>query len=354
MTPRERWQAMIDGRPMDRVPCDYWGTAEITRQLLADLQCRTEREMWDALGIDKCIFLAPPHPRATEDTWHMPSLFSIWNVETIRIPYLDGLGYYEEAVNPPFAEFTSPADLDAFPWPRPEDWDFSGYREQCLQWRDHPIVGASYEPFYQYCRLRGMDRALEDLVMNPELFDAAMERFYHLYSSLASKALDIAGDLITFIYVAEDLGTQSSLLMSPTVFRRRIKPWLKKMIDLVHARGALAFHHDDGAIRPVLPDLLEIGIDVLNPIQWRCKGMEREALAADFGRSLIFHGGVDNQHTLPFGTPEDVKQQVRDNIRIFRECKGYVVAPCHNIQANTPTANVVAMYQAVHEHGQRD
>jgi uroporphyrinogen decarboxylase len=124
------------------------------------------------------------------------------------------------------------------------------------------------------------------------------------------------------------------------------------MVKVAHARGKLAFHHDDGAIRPVIGDLIGIGIDVLNPIQWRSKGMEREGLARDFGGRLVFHGGIDNQHTLPFGSPDDVRREVADNIRIFRECKGYVVAPCHNLQANTPTENVVALYEAVAEHGQ--
>jgi uroporphyrinogen decarboxylase len=110
-------------------------------------------------------------------------------------------------------------------------------------------------------------------------------------------------------------------------------------------------HHDDGAIRPLLPELIEIGIDVLNPVQWRCRGMEREGLARDFGRSLVFHGAVDNQQTLPFGTPEDVRREVADNIRIFKDCRGYIVAPCHNIQPNTPTANILALYDAVCEFG---
>jgi uroporphyrinogen decarboxylase len=135
--------------------------------------------------------------------------------------------------------------------------------------------------------------------------------------------------------------------MSPRAFRRFIKPWLKRMIDLAHTRGARVFHHDDGAIRPLLPDLIEMGIDVLNPIQWRCRGMNRESLAADFGSSVVFHGGVDNQFTLPFGKPEDVREQVLENIRIFG--RGHIVSPCHYIQVNTPTENVVAMYRAVHE-----
>lgn len=348
MTPRERWRALLDGRRPDRVPCDYWATAETTRRLLADLGCRTEAELWRALDIDKCIFLAPTNPNAAEDTWHIPSQFSVWHVETISIPYLDGLGSYQEAVNPPLANVSSPAELDAFPWPRAEDWDVSALPAQCDQWRDYPIVSAAYEPFYTYSRLRGMDRALEDLAVNPELVDAAMERIFEIHAGIANRVLDACGDRIDFLYVAEDLGTQQSLLMSPKAFRRSVKPWLKRMIDLAHSRGVHAFHHDDGAIRALLPDLIEIGIDLLNPIQWRCRGMDRQSLAADFGDKLVFHGGVDNQYTLPFGAPEDVRRQVRENIEIFSNCKGYIVCPCHNIQANTPTANIVALYEAVH------
>lgn len=156
---------------------------------------------------------------------------------------------------------------------------------------------------------------------------------------------------IDFVCIAEDLGTQNSLLVSPRAFRRSIKPWLSRMIERVHARGVRVFHHDDGAIRPLIPELIEIGIDLLNPIQWRCRGMDRESLARDFGSALVFHGGIDNQHTMPFGSPADVREQVRENIELFRNCKGYVVCPRHNLQVNTPVANVVAIYEAVAEYG---
>lgn len=347
MTAKQRWKAFFRGERPDRIPCDYWGTAEVTARLLADLQCRSEAEMWKALEIDKCVFLAPEHPRAKEDTWHIPSLFSVWNIKTALIPYLDGMGTYEEAVDPPLRNATTLAEVDRFPWPSADDWNYSRLRDECMKWKEYPIVGASYEPFYLYCRLRGMDRALEDVVAAPEFVNAVMERIFDIHAGIVRRVLDAAGDLVDFIYVAEDLGTQQSLLMSPAAFRRSIKPWLAKMIDLAHARGALVFHHDDGAIRPLLPDLVEIGIDVLNPVQWRCRGMEREALAAQFGSSLVFHGGIDNQHTLPFGTPEEVRRQVLENVRIFGNGKGYVVCPCHNLQVNTPTANIVAMYEAV-------
>ena len=107
----------------------------------------------------------------------------------------------------------------------------------------------------------------------------------------------------------------------------------------------IAIVDDDGAIRPLIPDLLDIGIDVLNPIQWRCRGMDRAALARDFGSRVVFHGGVDNQQTLPFGSPADIAREVKENLAIFSACKGYIVAPCHNIQNVSPVENVLAMYE---------
>jgi uroporphyrinogen decarboxylase len=351
MTPRERWLALLDGKRPDRVPCDYWATAEVTRRLLGELGCRSERELWEALDIDKCIFLAPRHLRAKEDTWHIPSLFSVWNIETALVPYMDGLGVYEEAVNPPLAQVRERCELESFPWPCAEDWDTSQLRDECLQWRDYPIVGASYEPFYLYCRLRGMDQALEDLLVNPDIVDAAMERIFEIHAGIVRRTMKAAGDLIDFIYVAEDLGTQQSLLMSPAAFRRFIRPWLARMVEIAQGLGARVFHHDDGAIYPLLPDLVEIGIDLLNPVQWRCRGMDRRMLAREFGGALVFHGGIDNQRTLPFGSPQDVRREVAENIEIFRQAKGYIIAPCHNLQANTPTENIIALYDAVKEFG---
>jgi uroporphyrinogen decarboxylase len=352
MTPRERWLAVLSGKGPDRVPCDYSATDEVTARLLRELGCASERELWQRLGIDKCIQLAATHPLAKEDTWHTQSLYSVWHIETVKVSYGEGLGVYEEVVSHPLAQAETATEVERFDWPDPEVWDVSRIRAQCEEWRGYPIVGGCYEPFYLYCRLRGMEQALADLILRPEIVEAGMERIYFIHESIIRRTLDEAGDLIDLVYVAEDLGTQESLLMSPQSFRRFIKPWLARMIELVHSYGVKAFHHDDGAIRPLLPELLEIGIDILNPVQWRCRGMEREGLARDFGPSVVFHGAMDNQQTLPFGTPADVRQEVADNIRIFRDCKGYIVAPCHNIQPNTPTENILALYDAVREFGQ--
>ncbi len=120
---------------------------------------------------------------------------------------------------------------------------------------------------------------------------------------------------------------------------------------MVHQAGAFVFHHNDGGIRRIIPDMIEAGIDVLNPIQWRCGGMEREGLKRDFGGRLVFHGGVDNQRTLPFGSVDDVRREVEDNLRILGEGGGYILAPCHNIQAVSPPENIVALYETGHASG---
>jgi uroporphyrinogen decarboxylase len=149
------------------------------------------------------------------------------------------------------------------------------------------------------------------------------------------------------------MGGQSDLLLSPAHIRQFLLPGMKRMIALSHQAGVSVFHHNDGNCRRILPELVEAGIDLLNPIQWRTPGMDRESLKAEFGERLIFHGGMDNQQTLPFGTVADVRREVEDSLRLLGKGGGYILAPCHNIQAITPPENIVAMYEACRELGQQ-
>ena len=135
------------------------------------------------------------------------------------------------------------------------------------------------------------------------------------------------------------------MIYSPAQIREFFLPLHKKMIDMMHSFGAKVMWHTDGAARDIIPDLIETGVDILDPVQWRCPGMEREGLVRDFGEKLVFHGSIDNQQTLPFGTADDVRAEVRENFNVFGRYGGYVMGPCHNIQTVSPPENAVAMYE---------
>jgi len=151
--------------------------------------------------------------------------------------------------------------------------------------------------------------------------------------------------------VAEDVGSQEGLIVSLKHIEEFFLPHMKRMIDLVHQGGGYVFHHSDGSPRKNIPNMVRIGIDVLDPVQWRCKGMEREGLARDFGDKLVFHGAMDNQFTLVRGSVADVRREAEENIRLFGRRGGYILGPCHNIQVVSPPENIVAMYEAGYEYG---
>jgi uroporphyrinogen decarboxylase len=156
---------------------------------------------------------------------------------------------------------------------------------------------------------------------------------------------------VTLTYVAEDMGGQNDLMISPAHIREFLLPGMKRMIDLAHEAGACVFHHNDGNCRRIIPDMINAGIDILNPIQWWNTGLDRMELKREFGSKVIFHGAMDNQNTLPFGSREDVRREVGENLDVLGKGGGYILAPCHNIQPITPVANIIAMYEAGYELG---
>lgn len=344
MTPRERWQAVLERGKPDRIPMDIWITPQASENL-----CR-------ALGCDFDGFLRQYQidvPLTVAGRYVGRPLAGGENEFGLRRKVVvHGTGSYDEVVNHPLAGFESVEEIEAnYRWPSPDDWDYSHLPEAIRGNEDRPIRGGGSEPFLLYKHLRGDEQALMDLVLNPEIVDYCLGKLFDLAYESTRRIFETIPGQVMITYVAEDLGGQKSLLYSPAHIRRFLFPGMKRMIDLTREHGSWVFHHSDGSIRDILPALIELGIQVLNPIQWRCPGMERGALKRDFGEDLIFHGGVDNQETLPFGTPDDVRREVEENIRILGAGGGYILAPCHNIQDNTPPENIVALYEAGLEHG---
>ena len=368
MTPRERWQAALKHRAADRVPTDYWATPEFSAKLIrrlgfshkpeaelgADLKLplsdnNTEpsegfaalRRALADLGVDFTVKLAPRY--AGPDLAPGCDEFGCRHRE---VRY--GTGSYDETVSHPLAGLDSVEAIErSDKWPEPEWWDYGTIAAQARDWTHHPIQCGGSEPFMVYKDLRGEEQAYIDLRRHRDIVHYCMDRLFDLAWQKTRHMLEqLPPGLLLLCYVAEDMGFQSGLMISPADIREFLLPGMRRMVELARKHAALVFHHNDGAIAEVLPDLVALGIDILNPVQWRAGGMDRGRLKADYGDRLVFHGAMDNQQTLPFGSVEAVRTEVRDNIRLLGASGGYILAPCHNIQPITPVDNVIAMYEA--------
>ncbi len=345
MTPRERWLAVLQQQNPDRVPMDYWATPEASQKIMKHLGCSNEREMLQKMHVDFPVEVKPSYSGPS-----IPSGYDEFGCRYEMVNY--GTGEYEECVFHPLAQYSRVKDIQrSYTWPDPDWWDYSRIKDQLAGNEEYPIHGGHCEPFLAYKKLRGEEQSYLDLVMNPEIVHYCLDKLFHLAYENIRRIHEQAPGQVMFSYVAEDMGSQNDLLYSPAHIREFLLPRMKKAVELVHQADAYAFHHNDGSIRRILPDLIQIGIDILNPIQWRCKNMDRAELKREFGDKVILHGAMDNQVTLAFGSVDDVKKEVLDNLRILGEGGGYILSPCHNIQAVSPPENIVAMYQTGYENG---
>jgi len=347
MTPKERWLAVVNREKPDRIPMYYRATGEATAKLLEYMNCQNTAEMFDRLHIDRGAGVGARYVGPS-----IPAGENMYGCRYTSIQY-DG-GTYSECVGHPLADYETVAEIERnYTWPSVDWFDYSDISKQTEGVEDRVISGGGSEPFLTYKHLRGEEQAYMDLILHPDIVHYCMEKLYGFCYENTRRIYEQIPGKVMVTSVAEDMGSQEGLLYSKEHLHQFFFPYMKKMIDLAHETGALVNTHSDGAIRDLIPDLIEMEVDIINPVQWRCKGMEREGLKRDFGDKLIFEGAMDNQYTLPFGSVEEVRQEVRDNIRILGEGYGYILTPCHNIQVVGPAENVVAMYETGYEEGWR-
>lgn len=344
MCGRDRWQAAFQWKTPDRVPMDYWGTDETTGNLCRQFGCD-----WDGV----CARLHIDSPWTVGGRYVGPPLPPDTNylgVRTQAISYEGGV--YNEFSAGPLSGFNSVDEIEAnYQWPSPDWFDYSHLPEEIKGKEDRVVRGGGSEPLLWYKAMRGESQAFMDMVENPELVHYCLGKLFDLAYEDTRRIYETIPGRVDFSYVAEDLGGQSGLLYSPEHIREFLLPRMKRMMDLVRQNGSVVVTHSDGAIREIIPELIGIGMQVLNPIQWRCTGMERDGIKRDFGARIVLYGGVDNQHTLPFGSVDDVVEEVRYNLRVMGEGGGFILAPCHNIQSITPIENIVAMYETGYADG---
>jgi uroporphyrinogen decarboxylase len=270
----------------------------------------------------------------------------------------DGL-YYSAVHHPLDRPDLSLDDIRAHPWPDTADPQrITGLRQQALSYREQGkavmIKGVLAGIFEMSQRIRGMERLLMDMASEEVIACAIFDKLLELTLAFWEMALPQLADVLDVISIGDDYGTQISQIISPRMFRNLIKPRQKVLFQRIKqlAPHTKLFLHSCGNVRPLLPDFIELGVDILNPVHARATGMDPVALKHDFGKDIVFWGGgVDTQEVLPHGTPEEVKEDVRSNIEVLAPGGGFVFNTVHNIQADVPPGNVMAMWEALQQYG---
>lgn len=351
----------------DRVPQDFTAVPEIWQGLGKHFGTQSRREVLEKLDID-CRLISyegycdpPGVDPSTVDSTSSPDRVStplmwrrkdenglirdVWGAMYRWVN--DGTGRCEALAGHPLDKAQSVDDLKAHPWPKPDWWNFDGLRadiEALNAKQEHHVryrAGAVFETAWS---LYGFERFLLDLALESPLPVYIMERITEIHLENLRTVMEKAGDLIDVIYFYDDLASQTSLLMSVDMYGKTIRPFHLKIIDAAKGYGKPVMIHSCGAVYPLIGTFIDMGINILNPIQPKATGMEAERLKKEFGGRLSFHGGVDIQSLLPRGTVEEVAAESQRLKALLGEGGGYIFAPAHNVQADTPVRNVLAMY----------
>ncbi len=375
MTPRDRILAAVLRRPPDRVPLDLGGTFASTLTLTAYQRLRThlgwEPDPSPVLFAERSQTVIPAENlllRLQADARALmlgaaerrpnqrlgPHAFTDeWEVTWTR----PGDGHYLPT-DGPFSRLQEPGlyDLARFDWPDPEDpGRYRGLAESARRLHettDYAVVlSLGVGPVHQAQFMRGYAEWLEDLLARPVFAEALLERVTDFWVAVAERAIQEAGPWIDLVALYDDLGTQRGPLMRPELYRRLVKPQHARLTAVFKRAGKPVFWHSCGAVRRLIPDLIDIGVDVLNPVQVSAAEMDTSQLKREFGAHLAFWGAVDTSHVLPRGTPADVRREVRQRIRDLAEGGGYVLCAVHNIQDDVPPENILTMYEAALEYG---
>jgi uroporphyrinogen decarboxylase len=384
LTSRERVLTALQRREPDRVPYDFGGTFVTGSHHIAYRRLRehlglspevemadvrlglawVDRDVRDLLGVDTGIVATrPPDPASWQlevrDAGEYLELTDEYGMGW-RQPREGGL--YFDLHHSPLADAETPADVARHPWPDPSDpHRFTNLRADCErvvieEQRASACKGIIPGTLEVSLWMRGFEQFFMDLVLDPGLAGAILDKALEIKLRYWETVFSHIGDLLDVVYDADDYGSQTAPLIAPDLWRKMVKPRIRELYAFVHAKSrARVFLHSDGAIRSLIPDLIEVGVDALNPVQFTAVGVDLAELKREFGREIAFWGGgVDTQKVLPWGTPQEVREQVLRNVEILMPGGGYIFATVHNVQADVPPENLVAMVEALREVGVYD
>jgi uroporphyrinogen decarboxylase len=236
-------------------------------------------------------------------------------------------------------------ELDEYPWPSADFWDYAPIPDQARANASHWVWAHSRGIFEISWFLRGFGEFMTDLACNPDMAGVIMDHVQHYLNERMRRTLESGRGLIDMAEYNDDVGGQEGILMAPETWRRFLKPRMAAFTRMCREYGVAIRYHSCGGIRPIIPDLIEIGVDVLNPVQALAAGMDPEGLKRDFGDRLTFNGGIDTQGLLPNASEEEVRESTRKLIDVVGRDGGLILAPSHVFQDDVPIENIIAVYE---------
>lgn len=340
MTSRERVLRALRHEPPDRVPRDFWAEPPTWNRLLAHAGFTRKRELLDCLGVDVRHLEAPT---VAEREISGGVFQNFWGERFVQqsTPW----GPMRQDLKGALAEARSFSELEGFDWPTPDCIDRSSLAQQCQELEQHALVYGFADVWQRPALVRGWEEFFVDLIERPAWAHYLCRKFTDFYLEDYTRAAEITRGRIDLYLLISDLGGQGGPLISKSMFHEFVAPYLKEMIDRIHRLEGKVLFHSCGSIASLIPELIALGIDALDPIQPSGPAMQPEALKQAFGEQLCFHGGIDMQNLLPHGTTSQVKTQVRRYCEVLGAGGGYILGPAHLFQPDVPPENILAVYQ---------
>jgi uroporphyrinogen decarboxylase len=339
MSPRDRVLTALHHERPDRTPCDFWAEPPALERLYAHLGYRDLDRLRARLEVD-IVHLDASGPPARSLPGGVYENF--WGERFIQQP--TPWGPMREDLPGALAQAAHLDDLAAFAWPDPDAIDRSGLASQCSRYSQHALLYGFADVWQRPALVRGWELFFVDLAERPDWVHFLCRKFTDFYLEDYTRAAEATGGRIDLFLLISDLGSQRGPLISRDTFRRFAAPYLREVIDRIHDLGARVLFHSCGAIGSFIPDLIELGVDLLDPIQPTGPDMQPESLHAAFAGRIAFHGGLDMQHLLPQATPGEIAAQVRRYCQSLGTHGGYVLGPAHLFQPDVPPENILAVY----------
>lgn len=354
MNHRQRFEALMRHEPCDKTMFDLIAQPQVTDNIVKAMNVKDFDELcvkWD-IGMrhidhkDYTSAFLPNSRSSYEELVKKGEYTDIWGITRRRVR--NEFGFYDEAVSMPFVDMETLEDVEAYNWPPADIMDFSRLKEDCAKYHDDYVVVFGSPGIMDILtgtgHGRGFDRLMLDLAMEDPVIYALLDKRNDFFLEMVDRALSAAADVIDVLWLGDDYGMQTGQMMSLPMWRKVFKPRMKAYIDLAHKYGVKAMFHSCGANRPLIPDWIEMGLDIYQAVQTDAVGMEAEGLFRDFGKDIVFHGMIGQQSVLSQGTPDDVRKFVRDTIKASGGT-GYICAPTHFLELDVPLENALAMYE---------